>query len=185
MPFTWSAVYGSCARSRRPSAMSVRARAASEHQNATCHIMSRTAQPSAFRPGVSSRLAGTASSAASNAAQRSASARSSSSRRPSGLALRDELERHVADQHLVATPRARRGQLPLDALLDQPALQAPELDGIVQVGLGDPPLDAAADHAEALTLAGNGEPWTGGTKDDVRRALLDGLRLLDERGQPL
>src|SRR5262245_64880668 len=129
--------------------MSVSARVASEHQKATCHIMSRTAQPSAFRPARSSRSAGTASSADSNAAQRSASSRSSSSRRPIGLSLRDELERHVADQHLVAPAGAGRDQLALDTLLHQPPLETLDLGGVLQVGLGDPSFDAAADDAEA------------------------------------
>src|SRR5262245_24732152 len=102
--------------------MSVSARTASEHQNATCHIMSRTAQPSALMPGRSSLSEGTASSAASNAAHRSASSRSSSSRRAIRTPLRDELERHVADHDLVAPARAGRNQLALDTLLDQAAL---------------------------------------------------------------
>src|SRR5262245_38638210 len=164
MLFTSSAVYGSRARSNRPSAMSVSARAASEHQNATCHIMSRTAQPSAFRPGASSRSAGTASSAATNSAHRSASARSSSSRRPIGLPLRDELERHVADQHLVAAPGAGRDQLALDTLLHQSPLESLDLGRVLQVGLGDPAFDTAADHAEPPALARDREPRPGGTQ---------------------
>src|SRR5262247_1417081 len=110
--------------------MSVSARTASEHQNATCHIASRTAQPSAFRPGRSSRSGGTASNAASSAAHRSASSRSSSSRRPIGLSLRDELERHVADDDLVAPPGAGRYELAFDALLHEAPLEPLDLVGI-------------------------------------------------------
>src|SRR6185436_16627646 len=150
--FTSASPYGSRTRSNRPSAIALRARAASAHQNARCHITSRTAQPSAFIPGRSTSAGGTASVSATNASQPSASARRSSSRRAIALPFREVLERDVADHDLVAPPGARRGELAFDPLLHQPALEALELLGIVEVGLGHPTLDAATDHTEALTL---------------------------------
>src|SRR5262245_57621802 len=186
MRSTSSAPYAWLARSGRPSSMSASARAASEHQKATCHIMSRTAHPSALTPGRSSRSAGMSSRTRSNAAHRSASPRSNSSRRPIGLPLRDELERHLADQHLVASPGAGGYELALDALLDEPSLEAFDLGGILEIGFGDPAFDAPTHDAEPFTLTSDGEAWPGGTDHDVRAALLDRpLCLGGERREPL
>src|SRR3990170_1312194 len=89
------------------------------------------------------------------------SARRSSSRLPTALPLRKELERPIADHDLVATPSAGPCELALDPLLRQPPLEPLDLRGVVEVGLGHPSLDTPAHHAEAFALAPHDERRAG------------------------
>src|SRR6266571_881952 len=92
------------------------------------------------------------------------------------LAFREELERPVADDHLVAPARARGGQTALHSLTLQPVLQRDHLGRVLEVRLGHPSFHVAPRHPEPLPLLANGEPLPAGPQHHQRSALLVSLR---------
>src|SRR5881397_45673 len=117
-----------------------------------CHITSLIDQPSAPKPAVVSCSALRPCRSALSSTHPASSRRIRSSRRIVDDSPRDELERAVSDDDLVAGLGSGRGELPFDALLDQPLLQLRDVPGVLEIRLGDPAFDRPSDDTEALAL---------------------------------